>query len=132
MRALDKNQNGTISFEEFDQYCVQLKLSEGISQESLQRLYRYLDANGDGNLSVDELNSIVSAANLTHEELMDSAFSADLVRELEQEIETQFRSLDKDGSGYLEAQELAFFMKQQEAGYQISESQAARVIAELN
>jgi len=53
---------------------------------------------------------------------MDSAFSADLVRELEQEIETQFRSLDKDGSGYLEAQELAFFMKQQEAGYQISES----------
>ena len=87
MKALDKNGNGVISFEEFDDYCVLLKLSNGISQESLHKLYDYLDADGNGTVSVDELGSIVTAANLTHEELMDSAFTVDLVKELEQEIE---------------------------------------------
>lgn len=75
------------------------------------RLFKYLDANSDGALSIQELTTLIEAANLTYEERNSIAFSHDFEAKLRKEIDELFDKLDYNKSGYLEAEELVLVFK---------------------
>ena len=85
---LDKDRSGFISQKEFVDFVAvnNMKVVEGLTTDDISKLFTFLDINGDGEISIHELASLVSGANLSLEMRMKS-FSAGFEAELKYEIE---------------------------------------------
>ena len=131
MEELDYNQDGLVQFTEFDRYFLQHKLAEGVSKEHITRLYKYLDTDGDGGLSLLELTKMIDATNLTHDELMSNAFSPEFIGQLKKEILELFDKLDGNKNGVLSHDELTLVMKQQDSRFNVDQEQAMQIIEDI-
>eukprot|EP00283_Hemiselmis_rufescens_P002513 CAMPEP_0173428676 /NCGR_PEP_ID=MMETSP1357-20121228/7575_1 /TAXON_ID=77926 /ORGANISM="Hemiselmis rufescens, Strain PCC563" /LENGTH=936 /DNA_ID=CAMNT_0014392731 /DNA_START=38 /DNA_END=2844 /DNA_ORIENTATION=+ len=92
---IDVDGSGYLEFEEIWADLEQ-KLGEGVSREMAEAIFKDLDANGDGKVSLVEFKMKVGVMP-SQEEVVDEAHV---------EAEEAFDAIDADGSGFLDLEEL--------------------------
>lgn len=92
-QALDFNHDGTINPREFDDYFVKNLLSDDLPKGSVGRLFKFLDTNNDGNLSLDELSLILKTELQTSKDKQENLISKEFDREMRGEVRALFKTI---------------------------------------
>jgi Ca2+-binding EF-hand superfamily protein len=128
---LDKNKDGRITFSELDDYCLANEISVGLPQESITALFKYMDYDNDGSLSLAELQSMLEAAQANQEDRMKRAFSREFEQKLVDEVSELFDRLDADKSKFLTADELCLASKQQDLMFMLDLEEAKAIVSRI-
>lgn len=101
-----KSSNGSITLHQFEKRWEELKwgkISKKDKQERIKSIFRYLDPNGDGNLSETEwgvLEQLFQEIQLSSEEFVNFC-----QRTFGEDLHLAWRALDKDGNGEIDKEE---------------------------
>lgn len=92
--------------DELQDYFKTRECVPGVTEDQLTKLFKFLDANGDGSISVNELCMLLSGTELSLQDRLKD-FSQDFSDQLRAEISEVFTQLDTEAPfGKLNTEEL--------------------------
>ena len=104
---------------------------EGLLKNDVEKLFSFLDANQNGNISVNEFCLLVQGVSLSMEARMNS-FSFEFEAKLRTEIEALFDRLDTDKNGSLSADEFVQMVRPTDQSGAISINRAYEIIRQFD